>query len=167
MEDLSKNPLGSLRTTLNGHIHSLLYAACAFLYEVLLNGPEANAVWRERSRSHLYRVIELLESMADYRPTAAQAIKNLVSTLDQTQARQAPRTDTSSDVLAAGITDGELSLDELLAWPQDGLDAFLFSSQQYLGAELGNTAAEVGADNTWFSTAMLFQSQGHWSSFTR
>ena len=110
--------------------------------------------------------MHLLEGMSGYRPAAAQAVKNLVATLSQAEARQATRTDPSTETLSLQSTEGEIDLDQLLAWPADGLDAFLFSSQQYPDS---GTSANAGdsAGYDWLSTAMLFQTQGHWSSFVR
>jgi hypothetical protein len=166
MESFRASHASGLRTTLNGHIHSLLYAACAFLYEVLLAETEPSKLWKEQSLEHLHRVMHLLEGMSGYRPAAAQAVKNLVATLSQAEARQATRTDPSTETLSLQSTEGEIDLDQLLAWPADGLDAFLFSSQQYPDS---GTSANAGdsAGYDWLSTAMLFQTQGHWSSFVR
>lgn len=168
MDIFAHSKPGGLHASLSGHLHSLLYAAGSFLYEVLLRGPMANAAWKERSHAHLHRVIGLLEGMAPFRPAAGQAIKNLTATINEAESRTASRTNSGSKIPTIASQEPEQTeLDRLLAWPQDGLDAFLFSSQQYPGHDTSTNVNEMPSGNTWFSTAMLFQSQGQWANYLR
>lgn len=168
MEMFRNSQPGGLHATLSGHLHSLLYAAGTFLHEVLLTGSDSNPVWKERSHAQLHQIIGLLEGMSPFRPAAGQAVKNLVATLNQAESRAASRTNSGNQVPTLNQpAEPEFDLERLLAWPQDGLDAFLFSSQQYPGPEPVPTAGETQAGNTWFSTALLFQSQGPWANYLR
>jgi hypothetical protein len=152
-------------TALNGHIHSLLYAAWVCLYESLLDDSIDNVDGDRviKAQALLRRIMAMLEAMSDFRPAAEQALKNLKDALARADTAKA------SAYVAGTSADSSLPLGEqgiissqsadVLQWPTDVYNAFLFSSAQYPNA---SESRPQDSDNTWLSTAALFQCQGDW-----
>lgn len=175
MERLRDTMPAGLRTSLNGHLHSLLYASWAFLYALLLKGPESTPETRSTAESQLHRVIALLESMASYRPAASQALKCLRDSLDGIQATKVPRASKelpevlssfTSSAFPAGNDETFLpELEDFISWPASALDAFLFSSAQVPIDQQG--WHQQPSQSPWTTSAALMQGQGPWSGFCR
>lgn len=165
METIRMAMPAGVRTTLNGHVHSLLYSAWVCLYELLPQEAAFDADRRNKAGNLLRKIIALLESMSHFRPAANQALINLRNALTRADAVKTSSGNANGQNDPPLPTAGQEDLgryDDILSWPTDGLDAFLFSSAQYTQAE---DVRPQESDNTWLSTAALFQSQGDWSAF--
>lgn len=159
MDQMRVNMPMCMHTTLNGHIHSLLYAAWVFLFELSQEWQSSRIDHRSIVKSLLQRNIDLLEELSTFRPAASQALINLKSAIKESEASENP----AHRMQPTGTVDTAPDSSETSnAWPADGLDAFLFSSTQW--SDTGNQSIDASAD-TWLSTAALFQSQGDWSTF--
>lgn len=186
-----------MQTSLNGHIHSLLYAASVFLFELLLDDRDSgDAEWRARSETCLHRVMAMLEGMSSYRPAARQALRSLQNSYRQLEQDAASRRrvtndafrstasgtshdshQTSSTIVGADYLEpGQAPLP--IAQEEGGSSDETFFNWPADGLDAflfsggqfeGDLSAPTGSGfgDTWLATATLLQSQGHWSSFLR
>lgn len=168
-----------LRTTVNGHIHSLLYAAWVFLYESTLDWPDANVEWKSKSSGVLDRVVGLLDGMSTFRPSANQALRNIQSVLKGRGSRHVAAAQVASStstlmippIFPASvdsphtshtnqhINDGAAATE---MWRSNALDTMLFSSEQIYDARDFESDPTCGLAPTsgqnYLTTAALLQS---------
>lgn len=146
--------MSGLRTTLNGAVHSLLFAGGVFLYELLLTGPNASAVRQPHAEAGLQAVCNFLDAMSSFRPAAKTALASFRKSLSTRRNEQSTTTSGASQLASPRHQD--------LLYPHSlhtsGTD-FTFSSVQ-VPLQQADSLECTGQE--WYTSAALLQNQEDW-----